>query len=47
MRSTDTGTHFQLVLPATVEGDSSNVPPPEDLSERDGLVPAPLTESDP
>jgi len=47
VRSTAAGTHFQLVLPATVEGDSSNVPPLEDLSDRDGLVPAPLTESDP
>jgi heavy metal sensor kinase len=47
VRSTDAGTHFQLVLPAMVEGDSSNAPPPEDLSERDGLVPAPFTESEP
>jgi two-component system OmpR family sensor kinase len=47
VRSTDAGTHFQLVLPAMVDGDASSVPPPEDESDRDGLVPAPLTESDP
>jgi len=47
VRSTDAGTHFQLVLPAMVDGDASRVPPPEDESDRDGLVPAPLTESDP